>query len=94
MSENSEEEMITKYEALTSLAYNFVHTAKSVGKIIIEEHKYKPEHKTILPTDNVKGQAGGEKYIYHGILFKFALDWKKIYNSDEVCLIFFFSFLF
>jgi hypothetical protein len=28
----------------------------------------------------------GEKYIWNGILFKFAIDWKKIYGSDEYAM--------
>jgi hypothetical protein len=30
----------------------------------------------------VGGQAGGDKYIVHNILFKFAVDSKKFYGSD------------
>jgi hypothetical protein len=34
----------------------------------------------------VGGHAGGQKYIYHGILFKFATDWLKLYGSDEYAM--------
>jgi hypothetical protein len=27
--------------------------------------------------------SGGEKYVYHGILFKFAMDWMAIYGGDQ-----------
>lgn len=33
--------------------------------------------------DHLGGQAGGEKYIYHGIIFKFATDWKGLYRGDQ-----------
>ncbi len=32
---------------------------------------------------NIGGHAGGEKYIYHGIYFKFATDWKGFYKGDQ-----------
>jgi hypothetical protein len=32
------------------------------------------------------GFAGGEKYIYHGILFKFAMDWMNIYGGDQFAM--------
>jgi hypothetical protein len=28
----------------------------------------------------------GEKYIWNGILFKFAIDWKDIYGDDEYAM--------
>jgi hypothetical protein len=41
------------------------------------------------------GQAGGEKYIYHGIIFTFATGWKGLYRGDQyaaksagICLLF------
>ena len=45
---------------------------------------------TILPDKNVGGTAGGEKYIYHGILFKFAESPEciEIYGSAEVAILF------
>lgn len=35
---------------------------------------------------DIGGNAGGEKYIYNGILFKFATDWKKIYDGDQMAM--------
>ena len=29
---------------------------------------------------------GGEKYLYDGILFKFACDWKNMYGGDEYAM--------
>lgn len=39
-------------------------------------------NKTIKPV-SIGGAAGGEKYLVNGILFKFALDFNKIYGGDE-----------
>ena len=51
------------------------------GKIIISEAFLENKYKTIKPLDNLGGQAGGEKYMYHDIMFKFSTNWKKIYDS-------------
>ena len=34
----------------------------------------------------MRSGRGGEKYIYNGILFKFAIDWKGIYSGDEYAM--------
>jgi hypothetical protein len=39
--------------------------------------------KTIKPNKNLGGYAGGEKYEAAGIIFKFAVDDKGLYGSDE-----------
>ena len=51
------------------------------GKIIISEMCMEEEQRTI-PAAAVGGTAGGVKYIYHGILFKFANDVYSIYGGD------------
>jgi hypothetical protein len=40
--------------------------------------------KTIQPVA-VGGVAGGEKFIVHGILFKFAVDFGGLYQVESVC---------
>jgi hypothetical protein len=82
MEESTEEQKLQKYKKLSSLSKDFVHVAKRFGKIIISERFLPRERRTINPT-SVGGLAGGEKYIYHGILFKFAVDWLGIYGRDE-----------
>jgi len=42
------------------------------GKIIIAETFLRDEDKTIPPLE-MGGQAGGQKFLFHGILFKYAL---------------------
>lgn len=74
--------LISFLSALSELATDFTTTAKQYGKIIVSE-LFLPTHmKTITPV-TVGGVAGGEKYIVHNILFKFALDHNGIFGSDE-----------
>ena len=46
------------------------------------------DDKTIKPID-IGGEAGGEKYLTQGILFKFATDWHNLYGynlkSSSLC---------
>jgi hypothetical protein len=56
------------------------------GQIIITEVFLKNKFRTIRPFAEVGGNAGGEKFIYNGILFKFAVDWKGIYGSDHAAM--------
>jgi hypothetical protein len=63
-----------KFLKLRALAADFSRAAEVYGKIIISE-RYLPVHeKTIPPALDLDGFAGGEKYIWRGILFKFAID--------------------
>ena len=63
------------------MAQDFVDAATSYGKIIISEHFLPHEKKTIQP-QSLPGIIGGEKFVVHNILFKFAVDHKNIYGSD------------
>jgi hypothetical protein len=60
--------------------------AQIYGKIIISEVFLPLKYRTIKPFMDIGGNAGGEKYIYNGILFKFATDWKKIYDGDQMAM--------
>ena len=79
--ESDLEEQIRGYWNLYNLTEDFVHTAKTYGKIIISEAFLPPEKKT-LGICKIGGTAGGDKYIVHNILFKFAIDSNGIYNND------------
>ena len=83
LDDSTEDLCLTKYKKLSALSADFVHTAKNFGKIIIAESKLPTSHQTLSPHPSIGGEEGGEKYVYHGILFKFAVDWKGIYGSDE-----------
>jgi Clustered mitochondria/Phorbol esters/diacylglycerol binding domain (C1 domain) len=67
---------------LGPLCRDFVYFAKLFGKIIIAEKNLAVRHKSIRPV-NVGGVAGGEKFVVHGILFKFATDISGIYGNSD-----------
>lgn len=58
----------------------FNRTAQKIAKVIISEAHLPVEEKTIAPVE--VGGVGGEKYIYAGIFFKFAIDGQGIYGGD------------
>jgi hypothetical protein len=80
--EQDEQAKLRKYEKLSSLWREFLHTAKSCGKIIISERRVPNERRTI-PSVALGGCAGGVKYVYHGILFKFAIDDHLLYGGSD-----------
>ncbi len=53
------------------------------GKIIIAETFLRDEDKTIPPLE-MGGQAGGQKFLFHGILFKYALGMSTSHIGLEV----------
>eukprot|EP01127_Copromyxa_protea_P021563 TRINITY_DN7457_c0_g1_i1.p1 TRINITY_DN7457_c0_g1~~TRINITY_DN7457_c0_g1_i1.p1 ORF type:complete len:1983 (+),score=482.09 TRINITY_DN7457_c0_g1_i1:12-5960(+) len=67
-----------KLKAIARLAKDFQSVATLYGRIIISEKALPPDspHRTIRPPTSKMGTAGGEKFFYKGILFKFALDVK------------------
>lgn len=73
-------------ETIAQIAQDFVSTAIMFGKIIISEVFLDDANKTIKASAGFGGNAGGEKYLFNGILFKFAVDWKGIYTSDEYAM--------
>ncbi|KAL6070346.1 Clu domain-containing protein [Balamuthia mandrillaris] len=83
MPEDNAESFLLKHEQLRSLAHDFETTAKRYGKLIIAETFLGDKEKTIRPSSSIGGQAGGQKFLYHGILFKYALDWQNIYGGDD-----------
>ena len=62
-----------KYQALHDLGHDFVHAAKTYGKIIISELNM-PEKEKTIHSINAGGVAGGEKYICQSIFFKMVTD--------------------
>ena len=88
LEDSTEEQCFKKYRKLSALSADFVHTAKNVGKMIISEFSFKKEERTFDPK-NVGGVAGGEKYLYHNIFFKFATAETKdglIFEKDEYAM--------
>jgi hypothetical protein len=58
---------------LTNISLEFADTALTYGKIIISEASLPLHQKTLKPA-RLGGVAGGDKFVVHGILFKFASD--------------------
>jgi len=87
MPKETEQQQLERFEKLSALAADFQHTAKMCGKIIISE-KNLPDKERTIKEASVGGQAGGTKYIYHGILFKFATNsnCSNIYSADEYAM--------
>ena len=81
----SNDEKIQIYKTLSSLARNFSYTAELYGKIIIAEKNLPDNQKTIKPL-NLHGIIGGQKFIVHGILFKFAVDSSSFLKDDEYAM--------
>ena len=75
-------ERLRAYESLARLAGDFTDTVRTYARIIISEVYLPPEQKTIPPRA-VGGIVGGDKYVAHGILFKFAVDSQGLYGGDE-----------
>lgn len=71
------------YVAMANLYHDFEYAAETYGKIIIAERFLPVSQKSIPPAFFMGGQAGGEKYIVQGILFKFAVDKNGLYNGDH-----------
>eukprot|EP01087_Luapelamoeba_hula_P009869 TRINITY_DN2581_c1_g2_i1.p1 TRINITY_DN2581_c1_g2~~TRINITY_DN2581_c1_g2_i1.p1 ORF type:complete len:1535 (+),score=206.50 TRINITY_DN2581_c1_g2_i1:470-4606(+) len=69
---------------LEYIANDFATTARIIAQIIVDELSLPLKNKTILPVQ-VGGVAGGDKYISHGILFKFSID-KGYYGGDEFAM--------
>ena len=79
------DDLIEGNAELLYLAQDFLHCAQTYGRIIIAERYLPVSEKTIKPVD-LGGVAGGEKYIVHNILFKFAVDSYSILGSDYAAL--------
>ncbi len=72
------------YVELIGLAEDFVTSAVRYGQIIVSEVYLPLSRKTIRPDTTVGGVIGGEKFIVHNIMFKFALDSHSVFGgSDE-----------
>ena len=70
------------YQNLAQLAGDFNETVRTYARIIISEVYLPPEKKTVRPLA-MGGIVGGDKYVVRGILFKFAVDSKRLYEDDE-----------
>lgn len=71
------------FRALSRLTRDFRFAAMTYGKVIIAEKHLDFANKTIKPTTELPGIAGGAKYFAGGIMFRFAVDRNALYGSDE-----------
>jgi len=70
-------------EELMHLSHDFIQAAQTYGRIIISE-VYLPHNRKTIPPLALGGVAGGQKYIVHNILFKFALDSGGLFGGDNL----------
>ena len=80
--ESNLDEVIKANTQLMHLSDDFVYAARTFGRIIISEVFLPHNKKTISPT-TIGGIVGGEKYVVHGILFKFAFDNDRIFGGSD-----------
>jgi hypothetical protein len=62
---------------LQQLVEQFNRFAQRTAAVIVDSNP-----PLIAPSSNVGGQAGGEKFVFGGVLFKCAKDWRHLYGSE------------
>lgn len=70
---------------VVDLVKEFTEIAEVIAQIIVDE-LHCPAAEKLIPPTQLGGMAGGEKYLSHGILFKFAIDSRGLYNGDEFAM--------
>ena len=75
-------EALERARLIQDIQKEFIETAGSIVKTIVNESALPDDLKSIKKLD-LKGVAGGEKYISKGIYFKYAIDWMNIYGTDQ-----------
>ena len=78
----TDEEEERYYESLRKLELDFVYTAETWGRVIIEEIFLPVEKKTIKPLES-RGTLGGYKYEVRGVFFKFAHEIQYLVNASN-----------
>ena len=82
-SHNVSKQRTDTYVELIGLAEDFVTSAKRYGQIIISEVYLPLSKKTLRPDSTVGGVIGGDKYIVHNIMFKFAIDSAGVFGGND-----------
>lgn len=70
---DSDQDGLERSAALLRLSDEFSDAAQKIGRVIISELHLPDARKTYKPR-NMGGVAGGQKYLEHGVFFKFARD--------------------
>ena len=71
------------WNEVTAVTREFTFVAKKYATVLVEENGLPMTQRTFTPLKAAGGIAGGEKYLIHGVLFKFAIDFARIYDGDE-----------
>eukprot|EP00698_Gefionella_okellyi_P019755 TRINITY_DN6103_c0_g1_i2.p1 TRINITY_DN6103_c0_g1~~TRINITY_DN6103_c0_g1_i2.p1 ORF type:complete len:942 (+),score=237.40 TRINITY_DN6103_c0_g1_i2:384-3209(+) len=79
------EEQYEQASTLVQLVEQFMQVAEHVVRTIVNERNLPAEDKTIKPID-AGGIAGGQKFLYDGIFFKYNLDTVGMYAGDEFAM--------
>jgi hypothetical protein len=78
------EQEIARLERFQKLIDDFSRVARQGSELIIADLFVAPETRRVRPiTSQVGGIAGGEKYSYQGIFFKFATDSKGLFGGND-----------
>eukprot|EP00727_Mastigamoeba_balamuthi_P014552 m51a1_g9721 hypothetical protein (2366) ;mRNA; r:1452232-1471747 len=80
---DTKQEQLAKEMRLFCLLLEFEHVAKTVGSTIISEVHLPHSRKTVCQNTKMGGVAGGQKFLTHGIFFKFSIDHRNMYGGDE-----------
>ena len=84
LSEDTRDERIRKLLLLNGIDRDFCACARRYAETIINEYFLHAKDKSMYPSGDVGGHAGGEKYVFRGILFKLADgDVGPWHGSDE-----------
>jgi Clustered mitochondria/Ras family/Translation initiation factor eIF3 subunit 135 len=71
---------------LVDLQQDFYNLAESLARRIIMEQHLPDDKKMLKPVTSALGRAGGVKYIFDMIMFKFAVDDNGLYGSELAAL--------
>lgn len=71
------------WSEVNNVTKEFSFVARKYASILVEEKGLPISQRTFTPLSAAGGLAGGEKYLIHGVLFKFAIDFVGIYDGDE-----------
>ncbi len=64
----------------------FAEEAGRTALVIAEEHGLCSDAKTILPSDAFGGHAGGQKFLYHGIIYKVANSAASLFGGHHYAM--------
>jgi Clustered mitochondria/WD domain, G-beta repeat/Translation initiation factor eIF3 subunit 135 len=78
-----EEQLLHLFEVLRDLYKSFQSQAEMYARVVVAERDLPNAQKTVKQATNLPGVAGGNKYVVHSILLKFACDSHGIYGGHH-----------